>query len=386
MGIMKILTGKDVYQAAIERTTRIFNDFENIIVSTSGGKDSTVTLNIALEVATTLNRLPLKVMFLDQEAEWQCVIDHIKELKEDPRIELLWYQIPIKIENATSSTDSYLITWEEGKQWMREMEPSSIRTKFNTQVFYDLFTNILSAQFPGQKACYLAGVRTEESPARFTALTSRATYKDMTFGKILDKKVGQYTFYPLYDWSYTDVWKAIHSNKWLYSRVYDYMFQYGVQIQAMRVSNLNHETATHALYYLPEIEKHTWEALCARLSGINTVSKISKHDMLSAPKDVPPMFTGWKEYRDHLLNNMILNADIHKIMKDKFEKMDIKYELIGDIQTMYKAQITTILANDSWLTKLTNWERRPEVHGWRLHMKGKYHIANLTNKHILKMK
>ena len=47
----KIYINKDVYTSAKERIATIFDDFENIVCSLSGGKDSTVMLYLALEEA-----------------------------------------------------------------------------------------------------------------------------------------------------------------------------------------------------------------------------------------------------------------------------------------------------------------------------------------------
>ena len=46
---MKIYLNKNVYDSAIERINFIFDEFKNVIVSFSGGKDSTVILNLALD-------------------------------------------------------------------------------------------------------------------------------------------------------------------------------------------------------------------------------------------------------------------------------------------------------------------------------------------------
>jgi len=75
---MKIYSKQTVYEAALDRIRFIFDEFPNVIVGVSGGKDSTVVFQLALIVAREKNRLPLKTMFLDQEAEWQATIDQIK--------------------------------------------------------------------------------------------------------------------------------------------------------------------------------------------------------------------------------------------------------------------------------------------------------------------
>ena len=91
---MKFYSNNNVYEESINRIEYFFDEFEEVIVGFSGGKDSTVTLNLALEVAEKKNRLPLKVLFIDQEAEWQGTIDYVKEVMYDNRVEPLWFQMP----------------------------------------------------------------------------------------------------------------------------------------------------------------------------------------------------------------------------------------------------------------------------------------------------
>lgn len=266
----------------------------------SGGKDSTVTLNLALKVAEEKGRLPLKVMFIDQEAEWDMVIDYMRRLMADPRVEPLWLQCPIKLFNATSHTECWLNCWEDGKEWIREKEPNSIKiNKYGTDRFKELFGAFIDVEYPNVKTAYLGGVRAEESPARMIGLTSTAKYKDITWGKCTNKEMQHYTFYPLYDWSYTDIWKAIHDNKWEYCKLYDFMYQYGVPVKDMRVSNVHHETAVKSLFILQEIVGDLWNRLTQRISGINTAGQL-KNISFMCPKELPFMFKSWNEYRDYL--------------------------------------------------------------------------------------
>ena len=65
---MKIFLADDVLVAAKKRIRWVFEEFEHVAVNTSGGKDSTVVLELSLQVAEEMGRLPLKVMFVDQEA------------------------------------------------------------------------------------------------------------------------------------------------------------------------------------------------------------------------------------------------------------------------------------------------------------------------------
>jgi len=384
---MKFYKDASVLVEAKARINRIFDEFENVVVGFSGGKDSTCVLNLTLEIAKERNRLPQKVMFVDQEAEWQFTIDYVKDVMYREDVEPFWIQAPFKITNSTSTSTDCLEAWGEGQKWMREKDPISIKentfaTSKNSShldEFYKFFPNFFKHQFPKQKSAYLAGVRAEESPTRAMALTNGVTYKDITWGKTLNKADEHYTFYPLYDWSYTDVWKAIHEHSWQYCKVYDYMYQYGYAIQDMRVSNLHHETAIKQLFFLQEIEGDTYNKLTERLQGVSTASRFGEDDFFV--KELPYMFKDWKEYRDFLTEKLLPESSI-PIFKKKFEKLDEKYGTMKNIDKLYKICVQSIVINDFGFVKLGNWERGPEVDTWRKYKKGKVSRHMLKNKYI----
>jgi len=379
---MKLFLNQTVHEAALDRIRYLFSEFDEIVVSFSGGKDSTVTLHLALQVARELNRLPLKVVFLDQEAEWQSVVDYVRSIGENPDIELWWFQMPLKLFNSASSDTDWLNCWAEGEEWMRPQEPNSIKiNRYGCDRFKGLFKRISVVEWGDKRVAWLAGVRCEESPGRAMALTGAATYKHITWGVALDKAKEHFTFYPLYDWSYTDIWKAIHENRWRYCKIYDEQYRYGVTINQMRVSNLHHETSFVSLFYLQEIEKHTWEELCRRLPGVNTLGQL-KTDAYACPKKLPYMFKDWREYRDHLLKHICVHEEHRAKFRKYFAKMDEKFLLFPDKEEMYKAQIKAILSNDYHFTQLENWKTRPQMADWKNWMKGKTHRNNATNKYI----
>jgi predicted phosphoadenosine phosphosulfate sulfurtransferase len=340
-----------VWDEALNRIRWLFDEFEHLVVNMSGGKDSTVLMNLALIVAEEKQRLPLRVVFLDQEAEWQATIDYIRHIKHDPRIQLDWLQVPFKIFNATSPLEEWLYCWEEGKEWIRDKEPDSIHQNiYHTDRFAELLNNYASVTF-GYPVCSLAGVRTQESPARFKGLTTYPTYKGRTWGAKRSSR-GNYTMYPIYDWEISDVWKAIHDNGWAYNKLYDYMYQYGVPIVKMRVSNLNHETAVHDLFFLQEIEPNTWNKIAKRVQGTNTVNQLSSD--FFKPKELPFMFSSWLEYRDHLLDNLILDDAIRVKMKKQFDSM-LKNFIPEIHEKVISMQISCILVNDYHETKISTF-------------------------------
>jgi predicted phosphoadenosine phosphosulfate sulfurtransferase len=350
---VKIFLKQNVWDAALERVNWLFDEFDNIIVNVSGGKDSTVVWNLALIVAGERGRLPLKTFFIDQEAEWQATIDHMRLIMSDPRVDPIWLQIPIKLFNATSTLDPWLYCWEEGKEWMREKEAISWKVnRYGTDRFAELFNAFSAVEFPSQDACCIAGVRCEESPARRLGLTTYDTYKGATWGRVTNKSTRHYTMYPIYDWTYVDVWKAIHDHGWPYCRLYDYMYQYGISVRNMRVSNIHHETALTSLFYLQEVEGDTWEKVTRRLSGINTVGQMQ--GQFFKPVDLPFMFKDWFEYRDHLLENLITDRVIREKMHRQFIGCDKHYEGKA-LEDLVRTEIACVLVNDYHGTKLSTF-------------------------------
>ena len=367
---MKIFLNETVWEAALERIEYLFDEFENVVVAFSGGKDSTVTLELALIVARKKKRLPLKVCFLDQEAEWQATIDCVKEVMYRDEVDPLWLQLPMFLPNSLSQETPFLISWEKGKKWMRKRDPISIKKGIELKppgdnegkpgYWYTYFTKAIAQMFPESPVCLLGGIRTEESPTRLVALTHQITYKHITWGKKLDEKKKQFTFYPIYDWSLSDVWKAIHDNGWKYCSVYDDMYRHGVAPHMMRVSNLHHETAIHHLFWLHEIEPKTWDALTKRLGGINQSKHIEKKELLNVG-DVPFMFVDMKEYRDYLTDKLILNEMQKAAFVDRWKRMDISYKGMRQIEDLHRRQVNSVLVGDWEGSKLSNFENAPPV-------------------------
>ncbi len=366
--LYKSYKNQNVFDAAIERIRFVYQEFPEVLVSVSGGKDSTVIFHLALEVARDLGRLPIRVIFIDQEGEWEHTMDVIRSMMYHPDVIPMWYQMPMVLSNATSKTEIWLKCWdpEQRDLWIHEQDPISIKeNKYGTDRFKELFPAILDVEFPKTPACYITGLRMEESPGRAIGLTTYATYKWVTWGTAWNKKLQHFSFAPIYDWAYTDVWKAIHSNKWPYNRIYDYLFAYGEHPKTMRVSNLHHETAVQSLFVLQELEPDTYERLVRRLKGVDAAAKFGEKDYWV--RELPFMFSSWKEYRDYLLENLLDNdpdpvraKNFKERFRKRFAEDDALYgHIAGDSLT--KVQIASILTNDWEFTKLNNFRASPQI-------------------------
>ena len=309
--LRQVYVNKTVLEAAKERISYIFDEFENIVVSISGGKDSTVLAHLALTEAHKRNR-KIGIFFLDEEVVYDSTIkqvEYILNLYPENTIPL-WLQVEFKLTNATSLIEGQLICWEAGKSkiWMRPKSPLSIkhkpwditketiRDKNKGFGFYDALENFQNSR---RDTAFLIGLRATESPNRWRAVSKNPGYKNVYW--CTKMKNGNVSFYPLYDWNFHDVWKYIYDNKLRYSKIYDYMWKKGMGLQEIRVSSLIHEKSFKALVELPEFEPKTYDKLLKRIKGISVGNLYGKDRAMLRVQKLPKNYKNWREYRDFLL-------------------------------------------------------------------------------------
>jgi predicted phosphoadenosine phosphosulfate sulfurtransferase len=307
-------TGKTVLEAARERMAFIFDSFENIIVSVSGGKDSTCLAHLALVEAHKRNRR-IGLFLLDEEVLYQSSVDQVEYLVNlfPDNTKRMWLQIPFFMTNATSIREGQLRCWEPGdhKLWMRPKGPLNMKAKpwpesderflpgYKWLDFYGVIENFERCF---HNTAFLVGLRAAgESPNRWRAVTKNPV--TIAGQKVFwgTKKGDNFALYPIYDWLFSDVWRYIHEQQLRYSKIYDFQFKKGYPISQMRVSSLIHERAFKSIVDLPEFEPKTYERLCKRVKGIALAQETGKAAKLFACRKLPKNFKSWIAYRDFLL-------------------------------------------------------------------------------------
>ena len=133
MGKKKIAGTKNVYELAQERLKVIFNEFDNIYVSFSGGKDSGVLLNMCIDYIRKNNlKVRLGVLHMDYEIQYKMTIDYVDRILEANKDILDVYRvcIPFRVATCTSMYQSFWRPWEDSKKniWVRPM-PKKAMTK-----------------------------------------------------------------------------------------------------------------------------------------------------------------------------------------------------------------------------------------------------------------
>lgn len=327
-------THKTVLAAARERVSLIFDNFEDVIVSISSGKDSTVLFYLALQEARRRNR-DVTAFFLDQEAEYQASINLMRQVMKEPNVIPHWYQVPIYMTNSTSSEEFFLYAWGDGEDWVRVKEPISIHEiKENYPKRFYAFFEWYESKYPD--AAHLVGLRSEESITRFRAVTKYDGWKGLKWSTV-NNNVAR--FYPIYDWTVHDIWKFIYDYNLPYNKIYDLMFWDNYSIyHKMRVSNLIHEKSFRCLVDLPKFEPETYNALCKRISGIRTAARYATEKLVFDNKTLPKHYNTWKEFRDFLLKN-VKNDEHKQRFTERFESQP------GNEET-YQAQVGQLLIND----------------------------------------
>ena len=305
----------NVVEATKKRIEYLFDNYDNIQLSFSGGKDSTVLFHLINEEAKKRNR-KFYLYFLDQEAEYQGTIDMVKWAMSQPNVIPLWYQVPMFMTNAVSHEQLFLWAWGENEKWVRDKDEISIKEikKRYPKRFYkfNLWVGQNLAKKEG-KSVSIIGLRAEESPSRRFVLFGEDN--DLFW---LRRKNKPDKAYPIIDWSYTDVWKFLIENKLKYNKVYDKMYMLGLNLRFMRVSNLIHEKAYRCLTELQEIEPETYNALERRLKGVHCASIYAKENLMYSIKNLPSKFKTWKEYKDFLLES--IHPDLSKIFKYQWSR------------------------------------------------------------------
>ena len=109
----------DVYTALQNRLHFLFNEFENIYISFSGGKDSGLLLNLVLDFKRKF--YPDKVIGVfhqDFEAQYTLTSEYIERTFESIKneVEPYWVCLPMATRTALSSYQMYWYPWDDTKK------------------------------------------------------------------------------------------------------------------------------------------------------------------------------------------------------------------------------------------------------------------------------
>lgn len=322
---------KNVYESAKERISFIFNEFDNICVSFSGGKDSGVVLNLAIEEARKRKR-KIGVVFIDLEAWYKKTEEFINRMifNNLDVLEPYWICLPMKSDNSLSYFEPFWIWWERGKEdiWVRPMPQNEYVINLNNNkldfykenmTFEDFVKEFGNWYGKGKKTACLLGIRANESLNRYRAIVMNKTkYKNKNYSTLVKNET--YNFYPIYDWTVDDIWTYNGKFEKDYNHLYDLFYKAGISIYKMRVDEPFGDTCKAGLNMFKVIEPETWFRVANRVSGANMGSLYNHNKIMNSNYTLPKGHT-WKTFTEFLLDTLPKDtADNYRVKFYKFAK------------------------------------------------------------------
>lgn len=328
---MKSYLDVDVHAAAIERLREVFANFTKVYIAFSGGKDSGVLLNLTVEVAKEVGRLPVDVLYVDLEAQYAHTADYVQRTLSRPEVRPHWICLPLHLRNAVSQVQPHWLCWDEQKRdaWVRAMpentgvvsDPSTFpffRRGMEFEEFVPEFGEWLAAS---ENTACLVAIRSDESLNRYRTIRNEA--KETLEGRPWTTRVTDHVWscYPIYDWRTEDIWTANGKFGWDYNRIYDLMHLAGLSLHQMRLCQPYGDDQRKGLYLFKMLEPETWSRVVARVEGANFGNRYSRtqsHVMGNFRVSLPPGHT-YESYAKFLLDTMPPYLAAHYRRKiDKF--------------------------------------------------------------------
>lgn len=326
----------NVYDAARERLNYIFDNFNNVMISFSGGKDSGVMLNLAYEVAIERDETDKLAMYtMDYEADYIQTEKYVSDVfnKLFSKIKRkYWLCLPISAQCAVSMHQTFWTPWDKNKKdiWVKPM-PDNDYVVNEDNVSYHFEKNTYGAaarkQFVKEfakkngKTAILVGLRGDESLSRHAIITSQ--HRSEMFNNVrYSKKESElvYNFYPIYDWKAKDIWTANAKFNWEYNSAYDLMYYSGMTINQMRIASPFHSSGTQSLRLYQALSPETWGKMISRVNGVNFTAIYGGTAIMAYKSIQKPDKMTWQEYGMFLINT--LPKDTKQYFLDNMKRIE----------------------------------------------------------------
>lgn len=325
--------GVNVLTAARERFATLYDRFDHVSVSFSGGKDSTVCLNLAIEAAQERGRLPVHALFFDEEAMHDETIEYVDRVRQDPRVHLRWLCLPVRHRNACSRREPYWYPWEPEarERWCRPL-PECAETSMPGFVKGMPMKDAVQVANPTSIGLWVdvRGIRADESLRRYASVTRRMKDNWITFGNR-----NFHAASPIYDWTSIDVWTAPRLMGWDYNRAYDVMNMMGIPPSLQRVCPPFGEEPLANLPRYAAAWPDLWAKMCNRVHGAATAGRYARSELYGYGGMVKPKELTWREWTFRLLD--LYPEALRVLVADKVE----------DLMRLHSARTSASIPEDS---------------------------------------
>lgn len=311
---------QNVYEAFQKRMKFLFEEFDNIYVSFSGGKDSGLLLNLTLDFQKTyFPEKRIGVFHQDFEAQYTVTSEYVERTFErvKDQVEPYWVCLPMATRTALSSYEMFWYPWDDTKKesWVRAMPQKEYVVHLDnnpiTTYRYRMHQEDLARQFGrwykmghgNKKTVCLLGMRAAESLQRYSGfLNKKYGYKDECW--ITQQFKDVWCASPLFDWSSKDVWHANYLFGYDYNRLYDLYYMAGLKVSQMRVASPFNDYSKDSLNLYRVIDPEIWVRLVGRVQGANFGSIYGRTKAMGYRNITLPEGHTWKSYTLFLLDTL----------------------------------------------------------------------------------
>lgn len=276
---MKKYIDINVLEASQQRISESFDLFDNLYVSLSGGKDSTVMMHLVMEEAIKRDR-KVGVLIIDLEAQYNDTIKHLHELVSmyKNHIDLHWVCAELLLRNAVSNFEPKWTCWDESKKdiWIREKpvyeSDLSQYDFYIPKMEFEEFMVLFGEWYcKGRETGAFIGIRSDESLHRYRAIVSNKKGLTKNGHKWTTKiSHGLFNLYPIYDWRTEDIWVYLGKNSKASNQIYSKMSLAGVPISQQRLCQPYGDDQKKGLWLYHILEPETWFKIINRVSGVNS--------------------------------------------------------------------------------------------------------------------
>ncbi|MGK9172233.1 DUF3440 domain-containing protein [Yokenella regensburgei] len=316
MHIQKRTLDQNVLEASIERITWTLETFPKVCLSFSGGKDSSIMLNLTVQLARKFKK-KISVLFIDWEAQFTYTINFVEQMRveyEDVIDKFYWVALPLTTQNGLSQYAPTWQCWEPGVEWVRQ-PPAHAITRPETLPFYEqgmtfeAFVGKFADWFANNRpAAMLIGIRADESYNRFMSIASarKMRFADDKPWTTAAPRGHAWYIYPIYDWKTADIWTWFAKTGAPYNPLYNLMYQAGVAARYMRICEPFGPEQRQGLWLYHVVEPERWALMCERVSGVSSGGVYAGQDnqFYGHRKLLKPAHLSWREYALLLLDSM----------------------------------------------------------------------------------
>lgn len=289
-----------VYQAAKERFRSYLLNGDRLVCSISGGKDSTIIMELMIEVAREEGALPIEVVTRDEEIMYPGTFEYLERVAQRVNeVTMNWVIAGQAIINAYNRFSPYWWVFDPDEQdkWVRE--PPAWAVKIDTQVIEGM---VSQERFPvsgSQRLIACTGLRANESLMRMNRIAST--------GGALTKHptdYGAYTLAAIYDWLDEDVWRAIREKGWDYNTAYNALYRMGVPKNRLRIAPPSMRQGMATLGTAQKLWPTWFDKVERRLPGMRAAAYYGRRALM------PYLQRGetWQDVMDRIREDAVTSA------------------------------------------------------------------------------